>query len=414
MVSTKTTTKGTGKGFSHHHFRSPKPKGDKAEFSPNSRAKCTKCKQIIQKGTKRVGKEEYFSPRSKYIFRYYHESCLSDRQKASLQLPASAASPNISAKANLQAEFDRQSSQADKNRNTLKQRDGLRQQLRLLRTLLSNRLRCEAYQIFHNSTLDDLVLKLPKTLHQLRDVSGIGPKKIQYFGTPIVTIVKQYSKHYKTNESTCSSIAAAASMMAVASPTNPAMTSSLSTRQQNELRGRLRQLRSNLAAQHSADYPLYLIYTNKTLDDIVLKVPTTQAQLLKVNGIGQRKAEQFGTEILGICREYNNTDSICGGSPNVKNEFHHSTNSESRRSWNVASARDEGLCAAASARNFAGGGTAPGVALLDSNDDNGDLVQVTETLSAEEIVNMAFENAVRNGYVISIDDDNDVSDDGFV
>lgn len=49
--------------------------------------------------------------------------------------------------------------------------------------------------------------------------------------------------------------------------------------------------------------PPYVIFGDKTLNDIAAKKPHSEAELFDVNGLGEKKVEQFGKEILSITGE---------------------------------------------------------------------------------------------------------------
>ena len=49
--------------------------------------------------------------------------------------------------------------------------------------------------------------------------------------------------------------------------------------------------------------PPYVIFGDKTLEELVQKKPLSEADLLDVFGIGERKAENFGSQILRVIRE---------------------------------------------------------------------------------------------------------------
>ncbi|MBR1535309.1 MAG: RecQ family ATP-dependent DNA helicase [Treponema sp.] len=49
--------------------------------------------------------------------------------------------------------------------------------------------------------------------------------------------------------------------------------------------------------------PPYIIFGDRTLNDIALKKPETEIELFDVNGLGEKKIEKFGSEILRILRE---------------------------------------------------------------------------------------------------------------
>lgn len=58
----------------------------------------------------------------------------------------------------------------------------------------------------------------------------------------------------------------------------------------------LRSNRKKIAEENAI--PAYAIFTNKELADIVLAECSSPAELLKVEGIGKKKAEKYGQQIL--------------------------------------------------------------------------------------------------------------------
>ncbi len=46
-----------------------------------------------------------------------------------------------------------------------------------------------AYVIFHDATLREIARERPQSLNALRDISGIGAKKLEAYGDEIVTLV---------------------------------------------------------------------------------------------------------------------------------------------------------------------------------------------------------------------------------
>jgi len=64
----------------------------------------------------------------------------------------------------------------------------------------------------------------------------------------------------------------------------------------------LRQLRRELAKQRAV--PAYIVFTDATLRDLARKRPLTQDALLLVSGIGMKKLEQYGEELLSEIRKY--------------------------------------------------------------------------------------------------------------
>lgn len=73
-----------------------------------------------------------------------------------------------------------------------------------------------------------------------------------------------------------------------------------------ELVDALRSFRSQEAtAQH---IPAYRILTNQTMENIAVACPHTTSELLKVNGIGKKKLDEYGDGILSICKRHKKSD----------------------------------------------------------------------------------------------------------
>ncbi len=69
-----------------------------------------------------------------------------------------------------------------------------------------------------------------------------------------------------------------------------------------DLREFLREWRRETAKEQNV--PAYVVMHDTTLDDICRSRPTSIGGLLKITGIGERKAEQYGPQILGALRRY--------------------------------------------------------------------------------------------------------------
>lgn len=69
----------------------------------------------------------------------------------------------------------------------------------------------------------------------------------------------------------------------------------------DELFERLRQLRLTLAQEQGL--PPYVIFSDKTLQEMAQKQPTTTLELLQIKGVGQNKLDKYGTTFLAILQE---------------------------------------------------------------------------------------------------------------
>ena len=50
----------------------------------------------------------------------------------------------------------------------------------------------------------------------------------------------------------------------------------------------------------SLDMPAFIIFSNRTLEDLVRKSPETLAELEEVYGLGPQRIESFGKELLEV------------------------------------------------------------------------------------------------------------------
>lgn len=64
----------------------------------------------------------------------------------------------------------------------------------------------------------------------------------------------------------------------------------------------LKATRTRLAREE--EVPAYIIFSNATLTDMAAKVPRTMDQFLQVSGVGEVKAERYGTDFLRVISEY--------------------------------------------------------------------------------------------------------------
>ena len=64
----------------------------------------------------------------------------------------------------------------------------------------------------------------------------------------------------------------------------------------------LRATRTRLAKEQNV--PPFMIFSDKALQDMAIKQPTTEAAFLDVHGVGQKKAERLGLDFLAVIKEY--------------------------------------------------------------------------------------------------------------
>jgi superfamily II DNA helicase RecQ len=76
------------------------------------------------------------------------------------------------------------------------------------------------------------------------------------------------------------------------------MSGSVLSSADSELYEKLRTWRTALAVKNSV--PGYIIANNKTLEEIARRKPQTEKDLIKVPGLGPKKIETYGADILAI------------------------------------------------------------------------------------------------------------------
>lgn len=160
--------------------------------APSARSTCRKCQQKIAKGTLRVEKEVYAGPVIGYTFHYYHVTCMTPDEQREMKLdivPPSRAS--VAPRA-----LFKTTKRDDK--------EPLRRELKNLRSIFAAKLSCQHFKIYSNDVVDELVQKLPQNNAQLLSVKGIGDKKVQSFGSAILTVIKQHltQKHPQSTKIT--------------------------------------------------------------------------------------------------------------------------------------------------------------------------------------------------------------------
>jgi superfamily II DNA helicase RecQ len=70
--------------------------------------------------------------------------------------------------------------------------DKLFQRLVTLRRQISQEVQLPPYIIFHDTTLKDMISKLPVDLDEMKEVSGVGHAKLEKYGIKFVNVIKEY------------------------------------------------------------------------------------------------------------------------------------------------------------------------------------------------------------------------------
>jgi superfamily II DNA helicase RecQ len=152
----------------------------KVEYSPTGIAKCTLCRKKIKKDHKRFGIPEHSERYNKQIYRYYHAQCCPPALQAMVP--------------NAVEELNRQKAADQHKQHIVAERNELLQNLKQMRLHFANRLEVPFFMVLSNATLEELVAQMPTNNTQLLNVRGIGNKKLQNFGDPILALIQQYTE----------------------------------------------------------------------------------------------------------------------------------------------------------------------------------------------------------------------------
>ncbi|MGD7054236.1 HRDC domain-containing protein [Sutcliffiella horikoshii] len=153
----------------------------------------------------------------------------------------------------------------------------IKQLLMEYRTKKAKLLEVKPYHIFSNRTLEILLEKMPQTVEQLLEVEGIGQKKAEEYGQDILSIL-QTKEVERFQES-------------------PKVFTPVKV-QNEDFRSLLVEYRRTRARE--LNVKPYYIYTNKTLEVLLEQQPKTMKALMAIEGIGKKKADEFGEGIISI------------------------------------------------------------------------------------------------------------------
>jgi ATP-dependent DNA helicase RecQ len=66
---------------------------------------------------------------------------------------------------------------------------GLQAALRAWRSEIARKRGVPAYVVLHDSTIDGIAASRPTTLNELRNIPGIGDKKLEHYGDELIALV---------------------------------------------------------------------------------------------------------------------------------------------------------------------------------------------------------------------------------
>lgn len=158
-----------------------------------------------------------------------------------------------------------------------RERGGLFEELRKLRTAIAREERVPPFVVFSDATLEDMVSIMPKTLEDMGKVHGVGAFKLQKYGPRFLALLTgaKPAEDEEIEE-----------------------TGEMEEERNEELLDRLKNLRRQMAIE--SHKPPKSIFTDSMLEDMALLRPSTLEDLRKIKGIGIKKSQDYGIPFLKI------------------------------------------------------------------------------------------------------------------
>jgi len=194
----------------------------------------------------------------------------------------------------------------------------------------------------------------------------------------------------------------------------PSTTRQLKPKVRKQLEKDLRQLRTCYASQQN-NCEEYKIFSNKSLTELLTKLPTNNVELSTCWGIKGKRIKQYGKSILQIINSYlgqqQQQESGSNGRRKVQTTIPMSPPSTSRRTTATVNSSSASAGVAVSSSTAAAAVVTPAKLSLsakpvkkeeDTSDDDEEEIVIGPTISIEEIVRRSVQEAEARGEVLEI------------
>ena len=150
-----------------------------------------------------------------------------------------------------------------------------------------------AFAVFWDRALEEIATSRPRTERELLAVRGVGPAKLAEYGEDILDLVRAAGKgHHPEREAAGAGSGTDEPPEERPDRTRPPV--------DEELFGRLVEWRRETA--RARGLPAYIVFGNRTLEEIAAFRPRTEQELLDLYGIGPSKLDEYGEDVLELVR----------------------------------------------------------------------------------------------------------------
>lgn len=154
------------------------------------------------------------------------------------------------------------------------------------------------YMVYNDKTIEEIILSKPTTLEELGNIKGLNKNNVSKFGKYLLNKIRSFLE-LDTDETPT---------QPVATPTQAIETpiQSVQKRDTDSLfETFLKETRRKIATYNKIS-PIYNVFNNETLNEILLIKPTTIEELSKIKGIGVVKTDLWGSYLIKEIQKYLN------------------------------------------------------------------------------------------------------------
>lgn len=177
--------------------------------------------------------------------------------------------------------------------------------LRGIRSEIASENNVPPYVIFGDVTLKEMSVKYPTYKEAMLGITGVGQLKYSKYGEIFEDAIKKYAEEHNINISNKGELEIKLSD----SSADKEVDLKLEVTSDEELYNLLLKSRKRWMKEEKTDFPQYIMHKN-TLKEISGRYPQNLEQLKDISGLGPKKIEAHGAEIVEIVDDYLRSNNI--------------------------------------------------------------------------------------------------------